>query len=86
MKAKENTTILKALFHEVYYRDTAIEPEIVNEIEHTLITNELKTTSTIDEVKCTLKKMKKYMAPGISGLTTDMIKNLPEEGFKLPTS
>ena len=42
----------------------------------------LDTKPLIDEIKSVVKKK----APGISGVTTDMIKNWPEEGFKLLTA
>ena len=37
------------------------------------------------EVKAVINKMKNDKAPGITGVTTNMLKNLPKEGFKFLT-
>ena len=40
---------------------------------------------TLAEIKLALKKMKNNKAPGISGVTTYILKNIPEEGHTLLT-
>jgi len=53
-------------------------------IQHPIIST-LNNTPTADEVHGTIKKIKNNKAPGLSGVMTDMLKNLPEEGIALLT-
>jgi hypothetical protein len=49
------------------------------------MTHELGTPPSFDEVKNAIASMKYEKAPGLSGLTTDMIKNLPQKALQLYT-
>ena len=54
-------------------------------IQHPIIST-LNNTPTADEICGAIKKMKNNKAPGLSGVMTDMLKNLPEEGIALLTA
>ena len=50
------------------------------------IISTLDNTPTADEIRGAIKKMKNNKAPGLSRVTMDMLKNLPEEGIALLTA
>ena len=83
---KDNAMILKSFFHDVFNRKATIDPSILDELTQRPAFTSLDMAPSIDEIKAAVKKMKNNKAPGISGTTTDMIKNLPEEGFQILTS
>ena len=86
MSKPENAEILKKHFHEVFNRSTMIDETIIDEILQRPTANHLDNAPSVIEVKAAVKKMKNNKSPGISGATTDMFKNLPEEGYDLLTS
>ena len=67
-------------------------PSIINEIPQSPIANNLNFALTIKEVKLALKKLRttklwgSLAALGISGITMDMLKNLPKESYTILTS
>ena len=59
---------------------------VINGLKQHPITSALNNTPTADKIHSAIKKMKNNKAPGLSQVTTDMLKNLPEEGIALLTA
>jgi len=85
-KNPENTEIFKTHFKKVFNNPTAIDLSIVEEIKQRPIASNLECAPMNEEVRNTLYTMKNNKAPGLMGITTDMLKNLPDEGILLLTS
>jgi len=83
---KDNAKILKTYFQDVFNRKATIDPSVLDELTQRPVTMSFDMAPSIDEIKTAMKKIKKNKAPGISGTTPNMIKNLPEEGFQILTS
>jgi len=82
----KNLEIPKEHLHPIFNSSSETNPSIINEILQRPIANNLNFAPTIKEVKFALKKMKNNKAPGISGITMNMLKNLPEESYTILTS
>ena len=83
---EENAWRLKTHFQEAFNRESEFDPMVIDELKQHPIASALNKTSTANEIWSTIKKMKNNKAPGLSGVMTDMLKNLPEEGIALLTA
>jgi len=81
-KNSENAEILKTHFQKVFNNQTGI----VEEIKQRPIAFNLECAPMNEEVRNAHKTMKNNTAPGLMGITTDMLKNLPDKGIMLLTS
>ena len=70
---EENTRTLKTHFQEVFNRDSEFDPTVIDDLTQLPIISTLDNTPTADEIRGAIKKMKNNKAPGLSGVTTDML-------------
>jgi hypothetical protein len=82
--ADENADILKNHFQAVFdRRDVTTDETVIDKIEELdidgYLKEELRSIPEIEEVKKAIKKRTQEPAPGIMGLTSDMLKALPEK-------
>ena len=84
---KENAKILKDHFQKVFdRRDIEVDHEVEEELEELDIDedlkNALKQEPYTEEVVKAIKKMKSYTSPGITDVTSDMMKALSETSIE----
>jgi hypothetical protein len=77
----DNAAILNSHFHSLFNSNVQVDPTVLNDLPQHEIKYELGETPTASEVKNAISSMAYEKAPGQSGLTTDMIKNLPPQAF-----
>jgi hypothetical protein len=80
---KENKKNIESHWKTVFNRHATYCPHIVEEIEQHPIQDALGTMPQKSEIKKAITKMQSDKAPGASQLTTDMLKNLPEDALNL---
>jgi len=84
---RENADILSNHYSKVFNQNAPYDPTVINKLDQKPQANPmLGIAPNIKEVKAMINKMKNNKAPGITGVTTDLLKNLPEEGFKFLTN
>ena len=74
MNNTENTEILKKHFHNVFNRNTKIDPTVIDQIDQRSNASTLDNLPSLAEVTLALKKVKNNKAPRLSGVTIDMLK------------
>jgi len=62
-----------------------VEETILEQIEQRTMIQALGEPPNRQQIESVIHKMKNNKAPGDTGVTTDIIKNLPEEGYDLLT-
>ena len=83
---KSNVRILKNHYHKVFNRQVEVDESILEQLKQRPITQELGEPPDKQQVHAAIQKMKTNKAPGISGVTTDMLKNLPNDAIDLLTT
>jgi hypothetical protein len=83
----ETTDILKKHFQAVFKRKYVTTDEtLVDKIEELEIDEylkeELRSIQEIEQVKKAISKIKRETAPGVTGLTSDMLKAFPEKALE----
>ena len=78
---EQNATILNNHFHSLFNSQVQIDPTVLNALPQHSICHELGVTPTPNEIKSAINSMAYDKSPGQSGVTTDMIKNLPPRAF-----
>ena len=86
MTDKGNANILETHYHKVFNRSATVDLTILDSIKQFPIMENYGTVPNIEEIMSTVQGMKNNKAPRITGVTTDMIKNLPQEGTELLVS
>jgi hypothetical protein len=81
----DNATILGEHFHSLFNSQVQIDITVLDELRQHEIIHELGNPPTFNEVKSAISSMKFDKAPGLTGLTTDMIKSLPNEAIQFYT-
>jgi hypothetical protein len=81
----DNATILNDHFHSLFNSQVQVDLTVLNELHQHEMIHELGTPPSFNKVKNAIASMKYDKAPGLSGLTTDMIKNLPQKALQLCT-
>jgi hypothetical protein len=66
----------------VLNRHATYDEKIIDEIKQRPVQDSLGSIPSKKEIKSTIAKMKSDKAPGISQLTTDMLKNLPNDAIE----
>jgi len=79
----ENAKILKDHYQEVFNGSVPVDLSVLEGIIQLPSAEEYRATLSKKEIKIPINNMKNNKAPGLTGLTTDMIKNLPPKGFDL---
>jgi hypothetical protein len=79
----KNLQILSDHYHVVYNNHTEVGPSVLNKIPHHPVQHNLGESCSKKEIKNAIKHMKNDKAPGTSNVTTDMIKNLLQQGLNL---
>ena len=79
---QDNATILNQHFHSLFNSNVQVDPPVLNNLPQHPIQHHLGNKPTKQEVKNAISDMSYDKAPGQSGVTTDMIKNLPDEAFE----
>ena len=77
----DNAQILNAHFQSLFNSEVQIDPTVLNNLPQQNIAHDLGNVPTAHDIKKAIAKMSYDKAPGQSGLTTDMIKNLPPEAL-----
>mmetsp|Transcript_1492 Transcript_1492/g.2308 ORF Transcript_1492/g.2308 Transcript_1492/m.2308 type:complete len:395 (+) Transcript_1492:893-2077(+) len=77
----DNAQILNAHFQSLFNSKVQVDPTVLDSLPQHSIAHELGTIPTASDIKKAIAKMSYDKAPGQSGLTTDMIKNLPPEAL-----
>ena len=78
---QENATILNNHFYSLFNGPFQIDPTVLNALPQHSIRHKLGTTPTSNKLKSAINSMAYDKSPGESGLTTNMIKNLPPRAF-----
>ena len=86
MTDKGNVNILKTHYHKVFNRSATVNLTILDSIKQLPIMENYRTIPNTQEIMSAVQGMKNNKAPGITGVTMDMIKNLPQEGTELLVS
>ena len=73
----DNAAILNSHFHSLFKSNVQVDPTVLNDLPQHESKHEVGETPTTAEVKSAISSMAYEKAPSQSGLTTDMIKNLP---------
>ena len=81
---KDNTKFLKTYFQGIQQKSN--DPSMLDELIQRPVTMSFDMEPSIEEGKVAVRNMKNNTAPGISGITTNMMKKLPEEGCEILTS
>ncbi len=81
--ADENAEVLKSHFSSLFNSQVEVDNTVLEEIPKHEIQHELGKVPSKAEIRRAISKMANNKAPGKSGLTTDMIKNLPAKAFNL---
>ena len=81
----DNATILNEHFHSLFNSQVQFDTTVLDELKQHDTIHELGNSPSFNEVKSAITSMKYDKAPGLSGLTTDMIKSLPNEAIQLYT-
>jgi hypothetical protein len=79
----ENAKILKGRFSKLFNSQVGIDMAVLEDIPKHEVQHKLGDVPTKTEIKKAISKMANNKAPGKSGLTTDMIKNLPPKAQDL---
>jgi hypothetical protein len=79
----DNANILNTHFYSLFKSQVRVDESVLEGIPQRETANELDGTPSIKEIKNAIKGMAYDKAPGQSGVTTDMIKNLPEQALNL---
>ena len=77
----DNAVILNAHFHTLFNSQVEVDPTVIDNLPQLPIQHDLGEAPTANEIKSAIASMAYEKAPGQSGLTTDMIKNLPPKAF-----
>jgi hypothetical protein len=77
----DNANILNSHFHSLFNSEVQVDPTVLDEIPQYDTKLELGIPPTTKEVKSAITSMAYKKAPGQSGVTTDMIKNLTPEAL-----
>jgi hypothetical protein len=77
----DNAVILNAHFHTLFNSQVEVDPTVLDNLPQLPIQHDLGEAPTANEIKSAIASMAYKKAPGQSGLTTDMIKNLPPKAF-----
>ena len=86
LQMKENANILSKHYCKVFNQNAPYDPTITDKIDQNPQANPaLGIAPNMKEIKTIINKMKNNKAPGITGVTTDMLKNLPDEALKFLT-
>jgi len=83
MNEKDNLKILKAHYTTIFNRKVPTDLSMLDKIKPMHMVEELGKAPTKDEIIVSVNSMKNNKAPGISVLTTNMLKSLPPEGLDL---
>ena len=87
MTNKENADILSNHYCKVFNWNVHYDPTIIDEIDQNSQANPaLGIAPNMKEIKTVINKMKNNKAPGITGVTTNMLTNLPDEALKILTN
>jgi hypothetical protein len=78
--------VIKEYYQEVFNQKVNVEMNEIDKLPQKDTNEHLGRPPSQDEVTTAIKRMSSEKAPGKSGVTTDMLKNLPTEGFKLITN
>jgi hypothetical protein len=82
----ENADIQAKHYHQVFNSQVPVDLNLIEEkIQQREINTKLGEIPTKKEIKTAINKSKTNKAPGFSGVTTDMLKNMPEEGLDIIT-
>ena len=81
---KDNTKFLKTYFQGIQQKSN--DPSMLDELIQRPVTMSFDMEPSIEEGKVAVRNMKNNKAPGTSGITTNMMKKLPEEGCEILTS
>ena len=81
----DNATILNEHFHSLFNSQVQIDITVLDELKQHETIHELGNPPSFNEVKSAINSMKYDKAPGLSGLTTDMMKSLPNKAVQLYT-
>jgi len=79
----DNAKILKQHYKEVFNRSIPVDLSVLEGIKQLPSIEEYRIASSKKERRIAISSMKHNKAPGLTGLTTDMTKSLPPEGFNL---
>ena len=83
---KENANILSNHYCKVFNQNAPYDPTIIDEIDQKPQANPaFGIAPNMNEIKTIINKMKNNKAPSITGVTTDTLKNLPDEALKFLT-
>jgi len=78
-----NADIIAEYFTNIFNQEVQVDENEINKIPQRPTDDSLGTTPTYDEINKTIAKMASEKAPGTSGTTTDMLKNLPQDAKRL---
>jgi hypothetical protein len=78
-----NAKILKTHFSELFNNQVEVDMTVLEDIPNLEVQHKLGDTPSAAEIRKAISKMENNKAPGKSGLTTDMIKNLPPKAHDL---
>ena len=79
----ENAEILKNHYKEVFTRSVPVDLSVLKGIKQLPLVEEYGAAPSKKEIKIAISSIKNNKAPSLTGLTTNMIKNLPLEGCDL---
>jgi hypothetical protein len=83
MNDSKNLQILSDHYQTVYNIHTEIDPTVLNKAPQHPIQQDLGKTPSKKGIQSAIRHMKNDKAPGYSNVTTDMLKNLPQQKLDL---
>jgi hypothetical protein len=78
---KENSANLRAHWHSVFNMHAEYDESVIQDIPSYDTIEYFGETPTMKEIKEAISKMKNNKAPGGTGLSMDMLKNLPNNAL-----
>jgi hypothetical protein len=82
----DNADVIKEYYHNVFNQKVNVDMNEINKLHQKDINEHLGRLPSQTDVTSAIKSMHNEKAPGKSGVTTNMLKTLPPEGFKLLTN
>ncbi len=80
---KDNAKVLNTHFYYLFKSQVQVDKTILEEIPQREIESQLDETRSMKEIKSAINSMAHEKALGKSGVTTNMIKNLPEQALNV---
>lgn len=80
-----NANVIQQYYQKIFNQENNVDMEKINNIPQKSFNEQLGNTPSYKEITSAIKGMASEKSPDVTGVTTDMLKNLPPEGFALLT-